>query len=50
LHFLFPSERKPWKEVSEEEFPQESYSQMGEEEIHSFDPDTEMEDGSKEGR
>jgi hypothetical protein len=26
------------------------YSKMGEERRHGFDPDTEMEDGSKEGR
>jgi hypothetical protein len=26
------------------------YSQIGKEGRHSFDPDTEMEDGSKEGR
>jgi hypothetical protein len=31
-------------------FHRKGYIQMGEEETHSFDPDTEMEDGSKEGR
>jgi hypothetical protein len=45
-----PPQESTGRKFQRKKSHRKGYGQVGEEERHSFDPDTKMEDGSKEGR